>query len=179
MEIDGPAALALSPRAVTALLMLLVLTLVLTPILLIPDPQCPDRSLLGKMVFLGCRFVEYETGIGWRQPAVDGTDASASLAADSADGFALRLLAKRLPGAEPFAAPEVVRALRLTSQQQAKFQDLLDANAEALREVDERWHKASRHDHTARRQQVLDAARQEALKILTDSQRAAWLKLAK
>ena len=130
------------------------------------------------MVFLGCRFVEYETGIGCGSlPSMGPMPRQASPPTrPTVSPCACWPSDCRAPSPSP---PPRSCALRLTSQQQAKFQDLLDANAEALREVDERWHKASRHDHTARRQQVLDAARQEALKILTDSQRAAWLKLAK
>jgi hypothetical protein len=172
-------------------IMLFVLTIVLVPILVISDAQSSHHALLRQVLSWGRRAIGLGSEQSNRPPpapaAADASDASdastASNAASSghvgepADGRALRRLVRDLPGSEPFAAPEVVRTLGLTDPQQGKLGDLRKATTWALRDLDERWPGESRADHTKRRQEVLDAARQEALKILTPSQRAQWMKL--
>jgi hypothetical protein len=82
-----------------------------------------------------------------------------------------------LPGPEPFAAPQVVQALELTAEQQTKLNAMIEATVGALRECDERWQSDSRHTHSKKRAIVMDAARQEALKILTERQREKWMEI--
>ena len=132
--------------------MLLALTIVILPLLLVSDPQSPDRSLLWKVLSWGRHAVGLERGFGRQQAAPDAAEAAPTADDGAADNPALRLLAKRLPGAEPFAAPEIARALKLTDQQQARLGDLLKATGVALQEMDDRWQNEARHAHAARRQ---------------------------
>ncbi len=170
-----------SSRAIRMVLMLFVLGIVLVPILVISDAQSPDHALLRQMLSWGRRAVGLGSGQSNEpQPApdaADASDASSGPVGESADGLALRRLARDLPGPGPFAAPEVIRALGLTDPQQGKLGDLRKATTWALRDLDERWPRESRAAHTKRRQKILDAARQEALKILTPSQLAEWMRL--
>ena len=134
-----------------------------------------------KMLSWGRHTVGLGSGqSSWPQPAPNAADASAPSdhAGESADRVALRRLVRDLPGPEPFAASEVIHALGLTDPQQGKLGDLRKATTWALRDLDERWPRESRDVHDKRRQKVLDAARQEALKILTPSQLAEWMRLA-
>ncbi len=166
-----------SQRTATVLLTAVVLAIVLLPLLLVPDAQAPDRTVLRALLSWGRGAI----GLGGKshpqQPAPDAAGVVPSPADESPESRAVRQLARTLPGAEPFAAPEVVHALGLGSQQQAQLGELREATTLALRELDDRRQNEGRQTHATRCAAVLDAARQEALKLLTPSQRAAWAKL--
>ncbi len=167
----------LSQRSLTMVLTVVVLAIVLLPILLVANVQSPDSALLRNMLFWGRHAVGLSDEPGPREPAPAAADVAPSVADDSPEGRTVRHLAQTLPGPDAFAAPEVVRALGLTHPQQAKFDELIQATSWALRDLDRRWQSDSRGAHDRRRAKILDAARLEALKILTPQQQVAWAKL--
>jgi hypothetical protein len=167
----------LSQRALTMVLTVVVLAIVLLPILLVANVQSPDRDLLRSWFLWGRHAVGLGAPSGAQPPPPAAADVAPSPAADSPDVRSVRHLAQVLPGPDAFAAPEVVRALGLTHPQQAKLDELIQATTWALRDVDRRWQGASRGARDQTRARLLDAARLEALKILTPSQQVAWAKL--
>ena len=86
----------------------------------------------------------------------------------------LRLRILRLPGVEPFLNPEVAKALELTPSQMGAFGRLNKTTQEALEDLEKYWESAGRLELARRRNVLLDAARQEALQLLTDQQRQQW-----
>ena len=68
-------------------------------------------------------------------------------------------------------------ALQLTDAQRAKLHELIEATVGALRSVDEKWQKENRQSQARKRSTLLQAARREALQILTPAQRAQWQRL--
>ena len=80
----------------------------------------------------------------------------------------------RLPGVEPFLKPEVAKKLKLTPLQTGAFGRLNKTIQEALMDLDKYWESADRLELVRRRNILLDAARQEALQLLTDQQRQQW-----
>ncbi len=148
-----------------------VLALVLLPILWIADAQTLDHALFRQLYSWGKNAVSF--GALAHKPGDDSPTGEESESPDSP----ARRLALSLPGPEPFAAPEVVAALQLSNAQQAKFHELIEATVGALRSVDEKWQKENRHSQTRKRDMLLQAARDEALQMLTPVQRAQWRKL--
>ena len=80
----------------------------------------------------------------------------------------------RLPGIEPFLAPAVARRLELTPAQEGIFEGLNSTTQGALEDLEKYWESDSRLELAQRRDAVLEAARQQALKVLTDKQRQEW-----
>ena len=91
----------------------------------------------------------------------------------------LRNSANQLPGAEPFLLPKLADALSLTQEQRASLSRLNAATQQALRDFDQLWQNDSQSEHAKRRTMILDTARQEALRLLTDEQRDRWEKFAR
>ncbi|MGD0898239.1 MAG: hypothetical protein ABR915_10420 [Thermoguttaceae bacterium] len=91
---------------------------------------------------------------------------------------ALRDLARRLPGAEVFLVPEVADILKLTDQQEAGLRRLHETTRQALDDVQRRWPDSSRQENAKRRVMIQDAARREALLLVSDQQRKRWEQLA-
>ena len=84
---------------------------------------------------------------------------------------------QRLPGADPLTLPEVVEYLQLTADQQERIGRVIEATAKAIRDLDSQLPGQQRKEITEQREQLRAQARREALKILTDEQRARWNKL--
>ena len=80
----------------------------------------------------------------------------------------------RLPGVEPFLTPEVARKLELTPSQTGAFGRLNKTTREALEDLEKYWESAGPSELARRRNVLLEAARQEALELLTDQQRQQW-----
>ncbi|MGO9114001.1 MAG: hypothetical protein ACLP9L_32700 [Thermoguttaceae bacterium] len=80
----------------------------------------------------------------------------------------------RLPGAEPFLNPEVAAKLELTPSQTGAFERLHKATQDAFVDLEKYWESGGRSELARRRDVLLDAARQEALQLLTHQQREQW-----
>ena len=80
----------------------------------------------------------------------------------------------RQPGVEPFLRPEVAAALKLTDSQSAGFRRLAATTQQALTDIDRYWVGESESEHAAKRAMILDAARQQAVRMLTDEQLRKW-----
>ena len=80
----------------------------------------------------------------------------------------------RLPGVEPFLAPEVAAKLQLTPSQMGAFGRLNETTQEALEDLEKYWESGGRLELARRRGVILEAARDEALQLLTDQQRQQW-----
>ena len=80
----------------------------------------------------------------------------------------------QLPGVEPFLKPEVVKKLELTPSQTGAFGRLDKTTQEALQDLEKYWESTGRLELARRRNVLLEAARQEALQLLTDQQRRQW-----
>ena len=125
-----------------------------------------------------CSWGKNAVGCGAAVEKHSGVDRAADASPTGEDSdFAARRLALSLPGPEPFAAPEVAAALQLTDAQQAQLRELTEATVAALRSVDEKWQKESRQSQARKRNVLLQAARREAVQMLTPAQRAEWRKL--
>ncbi len=99
----------------------------------------------------------------------------AEAVATEADSPTNRLrMAVRLPGATAFTVPEVAHALDLTVEQQEAMRRIVAMTEDAFRVLDPQIQKAGRQAETEVGRKVLDAARQEALRILTPEQRRRW-----
>ena len=80
----------------------------------------------------------------------------------------------RLPGVEPFLTREVAKKLELTASQTAAFGRLNKTTQQALDDLEKYWESAGRSELARKRNVLLEAARQEALELLTDQQRQQW-----
>ena len=80
----------------------------------------------------------------------------------------------RQSGVEPFLRPEVAAALKLTDVQLTGFRRLAETTRLALTDIDRFWVGESESEHAAKRAMVLDAARQQAVRMLTDEQSRKW-----
>ncbi|MCR4413019.1 MAG: Spy/CpxP family protein refolding chaperone [Thermoguttaceae bacterium] len=99
----------------------------------------------------------------------------AEAVATEADSLANRLrTAIRLPGATAFIVPEVAGELELTSDQQEAIRRIVAMTEDAFRVLDPQVQKAGRQAETEVGRKVLNAARQEVLRILTPEQRRRW-----
>ena len=80
----------------------------------------------------------------------------------------------RLPGVQPFLTREVAKRLKLSPSQTGAVGRLNTTTEEALGDLEKYWESADRLDLVRRRNVLLEAARQEALHLLTDKQRRQW-----
>ena len=80
----------------------------------------------------------------------------------------------RLPGVEPFLNPEVAAKLELTPSQTDAFKRLNRATQDAFEDLEKYWESGGRLELARRRDVLLEAARHEALQLLTDQQREQW-----
>ena len=80
----------------------------------------------------------------------------------------------RLPGVEPFVRPEVAKKLGLTPAQMGACQRLNRTTQDAVADLEKYWGSGGRLELAQKRNVLLDAARQEALELLTDPQRKLW-----
>jgi hypothetical protein len=102
---------------------------------------------------------------------------AAATGADAAPGV-FHDLARQVPGAEVFLLPEVAEALGLIAAQQAEIRHLSETTRQALAEVPWRWPDDSRQAQAHRRAVIQEAARREALLLVTGPQRQRWERLA-
>jgi hypothetical protein len=118
---------------------------------------------------------------GWPEPAgwfADTPADAGDAAGDAVSGAAtLRLLAARLPGPAALDLPEAVDYLDLTDAQQRQIRELVQRTSAELNEVGERLRGQSRQEVARAERAALERARQEALGLLSDEQRARWQKL--
>lgn len=82
--------------------------------------------------------------------------------------------ARHLPGVEPFLLPEVAACLNLTAEQRAALGRLGATTQQAMQQLDTYWKKDSPAARAKKREMILDAAHQEAMRLLTDQQRQQW-----
>lgn len=80
----------------------------------------------------------------------------------------------QLPGVEPFLKLEVAKKLELTPQQMGAFGRMNRTTQEALADLEKYWESDGRLELAQRRNVLLEAARREALQVLTDRQRQTW-----
>jgi hypothetical protein len=84
----------------------------------------------------------------------------------------LRQTIAHMPGAIPFALPDVIKHLQLTPSQQKQIQELTDSATQAIRNLD---HIAV--DSTAKTQDILKTTRNKILEILDNNQKKKWHEL--
>jgi len=84
-----------------------------------------------------------------------------------------------LSGARSFVVPEVVAALGITAKQAATLKNVNDATEKAIHDLDHLWQSDSPEQHSRRLAMILDAARQQSLKLLTAEQRHRLVALMK
>jgi len=122
-----------------------------------------DRSLPERIVRFGRQLFVSSEAAADLEPAAEQLGASADNPALDETGLRpdeverLRKLIPQWPGATALARPEVARALRLTEDQRQRIHRIVERTTAA-----------------EPRQKAHQAARQEALGILTDTQRARW-----
>jgi hypothetical protein len=80
----------------------------------------------------------------------------------------------RLPGVEPFLNEAVARKLELTPSQKGACQRLNDTTQAALADLEKYWESSGRLEIARRQIVLLQAARREALQLLTDEQLQQW-----
>jgi hypothetical protein len=119
--------------------------------------------------WLGGQPAEAATGTGGGQEPAGGGDAPPGVFRD---------LARRVPGADVFLLPEVADLLGLSASQQREIRRLSATTRQALEELDRRWPEDSREAREHRRAAIQEAARQEALLLVTGPQRQRWERLA-
>jgi hypothetical protein len=85
----------------------------------------------------------------------------------------LRELRRRLPGAAIFAHPQVIRTLAITEDQQRQIQRIIELTTEAILRLDSLAGEQGL-GQVAEQQRILEAARREAINLLTDQQRQQW-----
>jgi hypothetical protein len=86
----------------------------------------------------------------------------------------LHNLVRRLPGAATLAIPGVIQKLQLTDTQQKRIDQLIEATAQAMRDLNARLQGRQRHEISRRQMELLDDAQRKALQVLTEEQRAQW-----
>ena len=93
----------------------------------------------------------------------------------------LRIAAELLamPGAVPFAQPEVAKKLGLTPTQADAIQRLNKITLEAVNDLEKYWGSGDRWELAQKRTMLLEEARQHALQLLTSPQRERWDKITK
>ena len=79
-----------------------------------------------------------------------------------------------LPGIEPFVVPEVAAKLEFTPSQEDAYLRLQQTTNSALADLDKYWQSVGRFEQARRRNLILDAAREEALGMLSEPQRSQW-----
>jgi hypothetical protein len=92
-------------------------------------------------------------------------------------GPAIEIL--RLPGVGPFLNPDVAKLLELTPTQMGVFSRLDKTTQEALKDLEKYWQNGGRLESARRRDVLMDAAREEALQVLTERQRQKWDSMAR
>jgi hypothetical protein len=88
----------------------------------------------------------------------------------------LRAAVDRLPGAAALVLPEVVEFLALSEPQQEAVRHILDRSASVLEEIDRRVRQTDL-PRAEQRRLVLEAARLQALEVLSPEQQARWATL--
>ena len=89
------------------------------------------------------------------------------------------LEALQLPGVEPLLNYAVAKKLALTPDQTGAFIRLNNTTQEALRDLEKYWQSSGRLELARRREVLLEAAREEALKVLTGPQCQQWQAMAR
>ncbi len=84
-----------------------------------------------------------------------------------------------LPGAAPFAQPEIVKKLDLTPSQTDAIRRLNKITLQAVNDLEKYWGSGDRWELAQKRSMLLSEARQQALQLLTDSQRRLWEEMTK
>ncbi len=77
-------------------------------------------------------------------------------------------------GVEPFVLPEVAAKLQLSPSQEGTYESLQQATNAALADLDKYWQSVGRLEQARRRNLILEAAREQALAVLSATQRAQW-----
>ena len=81
---------------------------------------------------------------------------------------------RQLPGVEPFLQAVVAEKLALTPSQAGALKRLDKTTQQALEDLEKYWESSGRLELARRQNEVLEAARHEALQLLTDEQRQRW-----
>ncbi len=84
-----------------------------------------------------------------------------------------------LPGAAPFAQPEIVKKLELTPSQTDAIRRLNKITLEGVNDLEKYWGSGDRWELAKKRTLLLGEARQQALQLLTDPQRKLWDEMTK
>ncbi|MEN6405589.1 MAG: hypothetical protein ABFC77_03870 [Thermoguttaceae bacterium] len=100
-----------------------------------------------------------------------------SASSGSSSEWMLHESVRRMAGASALTMPEVIQRLQLTDPQQAQIRRLIDQTVDAIRQMERQSVGRSRGERAQLRAQLLEQSRQEAVNLLTDSQRAEWDRL--
>ena len=100
------------------------------------------------------------------------------LSSQFADEIAeLRKTIQRLPGAMPFALPEVVKQLQLTESQQKRIRELVETAANMIRNLVSFPDKDGSGEKNRGEKAILESTRNKALELLDDNQKKKWYEL--
>jgi hypothetical protein len=86
----------------------------------------------------------------------------------------LRRTIQGLPGALPFALPEVVERLKLTDAQQKRIRELIDSATEMIKNFDLTSSLSDPAEVAAAKKSILSDALQSVLDLLDDKQKKKW-----
>jgi hypothetical protein len=95
-----------------------------------------------------------------------------SAAKSTKSKWASELLA--MPGAVPFAEPEVAKKLELTPIQMDSIRQLNKITVDAANDLEKYWGSGDRWELAHKRTMLLDESRRQALQMLTAPQRKLW-----
>ncbi len=135
-------------------------------------------SIVGLPLVAVALFWYSDAIVNWYQTWRAGFRRADAAATGSASAEDRLREAVRLPGAAVFTVPEVARELELTDAQQEEIRRIVAMTEDAFRVLDPKVQKAGRQAETEIGRKVLDAARHEALRVLTPEQRRRWDALA-
>lgn len=95
----------------------------------------------------------------------------------SSETLELRRKVEQLPGAVALTLPKITSRLDLSVSQQEKIQRIIEMTNQALRQYEAAYATASADELQQRRHRVLNAARRDALQVLSPGQREIFEEL--
>jgi hypothetical protein len=156
--------------------LLLAMTVVLVPLAVTGAHWHAAHDLTNQILKLP--FSDSPRNVHLAEPE-SNSEPAGEVQRDSAAEFeqALKNAVGHAPDVALLAVPYAVRKLQLTNAQQQELRKLVEATAQALRDLDAQLKSEKRPEISQLRTQVTDGAYRTALELLTDQQRAQWKKM--